>query len=151
MQYFSLTDTATYPIRKVLAFLNEISAEKLADNLGEREIEGRDFFVNVFEYQTDTKEKRIWEAHRKYIDIHLVLRGREKVAFTDVSLCNCGEYNAERDFLSIEPPAENLQKFALAAEKSSLIVFNPEDAHQTGLIAEKSEKILKAVFKLKVP
>lgn len=150
MQYFSLTDSATYPLRKVLAFLNEISPDKLAENLGEREIEGRDFFVNVFEYQTDTAEKRIWEAHRKYIDIHLVLRGKEKVAFTDVSLCNCGEYDGERDFVAIEPPAENIQKFAIVEEKSALIVFNPEDAHQTGLIAEKSEKILKAVFKLKI-
>ncbi|MDE7068509.1 MAG: YhcH/YjgK/YiaL family protein, partial [Schaedlerella arabinosiphila] len=47
---------------------------------GSHEIDGKRLFVNIVEYQTVEAEKRFWEAHREYLDIHLMLDGTEQIA-----------------------------------------------------------------------
>ncbi len=42
-------------------------------------IDGDDIFVNIVEYKTCEKEDRFWEAHKKYIDVHLMLDGCERI------------------------------------------------------------------------
>ena len=42
---------------------------------GSHEIDGDRLFVNIVEYTTTTPEERFWEAHKKYLDVHVMLRG----------------------------------------------------------------------------
>ena len=42
---------------------------------GCHEIDGDRLFVNVVEYTTTTPEERFWEAHKNYLDIHVMLKG----------------------------------------------------------------------------
>ena len=37
------------------------------------DINGEEIFVNIVSYKTVDKEERFWEAHKKYIDVHLML------------------------------------------------------------------------------
>ena len=46
---------------------------------GSYEIDGKNIFVNIVEYDTCEKEDRFWEAHKKYIDIHFMIKGRERI------------------------------------------------------------------------
>ena len=47
---------------------------------GSYKIDGNEIFVNIVGYETCEKEDRFWEAHKKYIDVHLLLEGSEKIA-----------------------------------------------------------------------
>ena len=42
-------------------------------------INGDEFFVNIVEYDTTTVENRFWEAHKEYLDLHLMLLGEERI------------------------------------------------------------------------
>ena len=48
---------------------------------GSHEIDGKRLFVNIVEYQTVAAEERFWEAHREYLDIHLM-----PVSYTHLSM-----------------------------------------------------------------
>ena len=111
-------------------------------------IDGDDFFVNIFHYQTAGEDARIWEAHRDYIDVHLVLDGREWVRQAFLADCAAGEYHADRDYQAIDSARA---RSSLLLEPGYLAVFYPEDAHQTGVIVDgHSENLHKAVFKIRL-
>ena len=46
---------------------------------GSHEIDGKRLFVNIVEYETVEVRKRFWEAHKEYLDIHLMLDGAEQI------------------------------------------------------------------------
>ena len=111
-------------------------------------IDGDDFYVNIFHYPTAEADARIWEAHRDYIDVHLVLGGREWVRQAFLADCAAREYHADRDYQAIDSARA---RSSLLLEPGYLAVFYPEDAHQTGLIVEaQSETLHKAVFKIRL-
>ena len=58
--------------------LNEIES-------GKYYINGDKIYANVQEYETKTDAK--YEAHNKYIDIQCVIKGEEKICFTDRKNC----------------------------------------------------------------
>lgn len=96
---------------------------------------------------TDRKEKR-FEAHKKFIDIHTVIEGREYIECTHVtSLTNVTEYDEEKDFLLGD--TNSFTKLSGFLEKGYALITFPEDAHLVGAHLQ-SEKILKKVV-FKVP
>ncbi|MDO4642661.1 MAG: YhcH/YjgK/YiaL family protein [Cardiobacteriaceae bacterium] len=133
-------------VSKVLDFLKTQSLADLPD--GHHAIEDEDFFVNIFRYSTAAEDERIWEAHRDYIDVQLVLEGHEIAQQAFISECQQGVYDAERDYVPIVPPSIKA-RFVLGV--GQLAVFYPEDAHQTGVLTgAHAEDIRKAVFKVRV-
>ena len=50
---------------------NELSAY----DRGCHEIDAKRIFVNIVEYETVKPKDRFWEAHRQYLDVHLMLEG----------------------------------------------------------------------------
>ena len=44
-------------------------------------------YVNVSTYKTAPKEEKAFEAHRKYIDIQMILSGNELVAIESLEIC----------------------------------------------------------------
>lgn len=111
------------------------------------EIDGRNFFVNVFSYETATAAQRIWEAHQDYIDVHYLFTAEEGINHAFLADCRRGDYVSERDFLPVTPP-ETVSQFIFRPQQ--LAVFYPQDAHQTGIIVGNSKKLRKAVFKIKI-
>ena len=53
--------------------------------LGRTDIEGDDVYVMISEAETRSPEQVKFEAHRRYIDIQLVVRGQEAIGVTPVS------------------------------------------------------------------
>ena len=82
MIFGNIQNLGEYPfleeqIKECFAYAKEhdlMSYEK-----GSHEIDGDRLFVNVVEYTTTTAEERFWEAHRQYLDLHLMLRGTEQI------------------------------------------------------------------------
>lgn len=108
------------------------------------EIDGRNLYVNIDEYET--KDSSIPEAHRQYIDVQIVLDGHEKIGYANV---NCGkseiDYNAEKDIEFLSADCEYLKAY-----KGRFFIFYPQDIHQPCITDEEKSKVKKAVFKIKL-
>ncbi len=101
-------------------------------------------YVNVFGYQT--KESGIYEAHRKYIDIHYVLEGSEIIMVADTgSLQVTREYDEEGDAV-----LGSAQGKGYPLKKGQFMVVFPEEAHLPGITADAVCQVKKAVVKVPV-
>ena len=149
MEHLSLNQAASYrspAAEKVCRWLADKDLANWADK--HYPIDGDDFYVNIFHYPTAAAEARIWEAHRDYIDVHLVLGGREWVRQAFLADCQAGEYHADRDYQAIDRAQA---RSSILLEPGYLAVFYPEDAHQTGVIVDgHSENLHEAVFKIRL-
>ena len=54
--------------------------------VGRVEIQGKDLFANVQEYETRSVEESFFEAHRNYIDIQLLASGNEKIGWNQAKI-----------------------------------------------------------------
>ncbi|MDY3001595.1 YhcH/YjgK/YiaL family protein [Romboutsia timonensis] len=111
---------------------------------GSYEIDGKDIFVNIVGYDTCENEDRFWEAHKKYIDVHLMLDGRERIDLNFIENLTQKEYEEEGDFLSLDGEPNS----HVALSKDDFLVCYPEDAHMTALKVVEKENIKKAIFKV---
>ena len=111
---------------------------------GSYEIESKDIFVNIVGYETCEKEDRFWEAHKKYIDVHLMLDGCERIDLNFIENLEQKEYEDEGDFL----PLEGEHNSYVELRKGDFLVCYPEDAHMTAIKVNEKENIKKAIFKV---
>ena len=112
---------------------------------GRYPVVGEDMFVIIEHAQGKPVEHARLEAHRKYIDIQLVLEGDEKMGWKPLEEClnPMSEHSMEKDIrFFIDAPAS-----WLAVPPDHFCIFFPEDAHAplvgNGLIR-------KAIFKVAV-
>ena len=117
--------------------------------LGRVELQGKDLFANVQEYETRSVEESFFEAHRKYIDIQFLASGSEKIGWNQAkSLSELEAYNSESDFHKLS--GESAQTVTIGG-RTACILF-PEDAHEPCLnaIEGKKEKVRKICMKVKI-
>ena len=118
---------------------------KLADfERGSYKIDGDSIFVNIVGYETVNKEDRFWEAHRKYIDVHLMIDGEEKILLNHIDNLNRMSYKEEEDFLHLEGDEAS----EVTLKNGDFLICYPEDAHMTAVKVEEVESIKKAIFKV---
>lgn len=113
---------------------------------GRHDIKDDKLFVNIVEYETTKPENRFWEAHKDYLDLHIILKGRERIDLNFLENMKPGDYVKEDDFL----PIEGESKISLILEEGDFLICYPDDGHMTGLKACGPEKIKKAIFKIKI-
>ena len=113
---------------------------------GRHEIDGERLFVNIVEYRTTTAQERFWEAHRQYLDVHLMLEGTEQIDLNFIHNMDVKEYAAQDDFL----PMDGDKNGSVILKPGDFLVCYPSDAHRTAIAADKPEKIKKAIFKVKI-
>lgn len=111
---------------------------------GSYDIDGKRLFVNIVEYTTTTPENRIWEAHRKYLDLHLMLNGTEQIDLNFISNMEQKDYVANDDFL----PLEGEKNSSVILKSGDFLICYPNDGHRTAVAVETPEKVKKAIFKL---
>ena len=100
------------------------------------------FFVAV----GTTKEPDVAEAHRKYLDIQYIVKGKETVGWADLADCKPeGEFNEDKDIGMYSGPFEYLT----VNEGICYVVF-PEDVHMPGRHLDVPSDFVKVVVKLKV-
>ena len=46
---------------------------------GHYEIDGDNVYLNIMEFETVPVEEKGWEAHRRFLDIHFILKGAEQI------------------------------------------------------------------------
>ncbi|HBG49477.1 MAG TPA: YhcH/YjgK/YiaL family protein [Cyanobacteria bacterium UBA9971] len=113
---------------------------------GKYEIEGEDISVIVQDYNTKPLSEGRFEAHRKYIDIQYIIKGTEKMGYTNIhKLKSATEYDEEKDIIFFDGEGD-----FVTVEEGFFTIFAPEDAHMPGIESKTSEYIKKAVVKIKV-
>lgn len=130
-------------VKKCLAYALEHDLQSFEK--GRYEIEGDDLYVNVVEYQTASVEERIWEAHKKYIDLHLMLCGQEQIDLSFIQNMKLKEYVEKKDFL----PMDGAKNCSVVLHTGDFLVCDFSDGHRTGIAVEGKESIKKAIFKIK--
>jgi len=116
--------------------------------LGRTDIEGDDVYVMISEAETRAPEHVKFEAHRRYIDIQLVVRGQESIGYAPVtSLVTAEPYDATKDIEFFSVPQESA---ALALRAGDFVVFAPGDGHRPSLHLEGPHVSRKAVVKVSV-
>ncbi len=130
------------PVKKCFAYLKDhdlASYEK-----GTHEIDGERLFVNVVEYTTTAAENRFWEAHKDYLDVHVMLKGQEQIDVNFIQNMELKEYVKKDDFL----PMEGKKNASVVLREGDFLVCYPSDGHRTAVQVEGSETIKKGIFKV---
>ncbi|MBC7915279.1 MAG: YhcH/YjgK/YiaL family protein [Pyrinomonadaceae bacterium] len=95
------------------------------------------------EYTTRVSDKCLWEAHRKYLDIHVILEGEELVEIGDISNMEpTKEY--EDDYQLFKGNKEH----SLRLLPGKFLILFPNEVHKTGVKTKHCVGVKKIVFKL---
>ena len=113
---------------------------------GSHEIDGERLFVNIVEYTTTTPEERFWEAHKNYLDVHVMLRGTEQIDVNFIQNMEVKEFVAEEDFL----PLEGEKNSSVILRDNDFLICYPSDGHRTAVAVNEPQTIKKAIFKVRV-
>lgn len=113
---------------------------------GSHPIDGERLYVNIAEYETTTPENRFWEAHRQYLDLHLMLKGEERIDIAFIENMEQKDYVEKDDFL----PLEGTPAAAVALDEGDFLICYPQDGHMTGLAVNEPVKLKKAIFKIRI-
>ena len=125
-----------------------LSKENLAQlELGKYEIDGKNVFANVMEYDTIPWEDAKYEAHRHYTDIQCILVGEELMSFEPtVNLKPTQEYNEEKDVIKFDNDIRGIDIVVRAGE---YLIFQPQDGHKPKAMNVQSCHVKKVVVKIK--
>ena len=109
-------------------------------------IKGDDLFINNVNPATVAQDKQVLEVHRDYIDVHILLEGKERIAWKNLADCEecVQEYKADGD-CALYSDAGTTYVDLLPGQ--CCIVW-PEDAH--GPVIGDGDKIRKLIAKVKI-
>ena len=104
-------------------------------------------FANPVSFVSKEEKECAYEAHRKYIDLHYIMEGAERIATADV----CGlqvktPFSQEKDigFYTGQESGRYLLK------QGDFMVCYPSDAHKVAMMNQEPETVKKIVVKIKV-
>lgn len=128
-----------------IEFLSDLSTKSIKK--GRNEIEGENVYANCFELITSPYEEgNLFEAHRRYIDLHLPLCGKERIYFADAQKLTIEKaYDETGECAMLTGKSDG---FCELDEEHFCITF-PKDAHLPGKSIDTDEPILKMVVKVK--
>lgn len=112
---------------------------------GRYDIDGDALYVVISEYQTVSSERKVWEAHRQYVDLQMVIAGEELIEVSPLSEMTCGGYVPQKDFL----PCDGKAKEKVWMKEGTGLLLFPEDGHKPGIQCQEPCHVKKAVFKIR--
>lgn len=128
--------------------MNFVSEFKKTDMKPDRyDIHGDDLFAAVSRYNTEPRELRKFESHRKYIDLQIVLDGHEEMGWAPIDTLTLTDNGFERGDDIAFYLGEELSTVTLGGDRCAVLF--PEDGHRPNMIHRNVENVLKIVFKIK--
>lgn len=108
------------------------AADWAALPVGRYDIDGDNVYLLVQEKRLSPWEQGVWEGHRRYADIQMVIEGAELLGVrTTEGLEIARSYDPQKDALLFRPDAEGI---ALPLEQGDFAVLFPGDAHRPGIL-----------------
>ncbi len=132
---------------KAFAFIQKAVEENFA--VGKYELEGKELYAMVQEYDTKTDDATKTEAHRKYIDIQFLVSGRECIQVFDMEQAvPLAEFDGEKDVGFYQNDANAT---ACILQAGDYCILFPWDAHRPGMCLNNlPAPVKKIVVKIKM-
>ena len=127
--------------------LEHIQPEFLGRVGGQRvELRGSDVYATRFTYETIPEEESFFEAHKNYLDIHLMLEGAERVEIAPPETLTEFDRVEANDFYAYRGEGQ----YRLVLSPGDFLVVFPNDAHKIKMRVDGPETVTKAVFKVRI-
>lgn len=137
-QYYSYGER----FQKALEYL-QVTDFGLTEN-GIHELDGKNIFAIVTEYDTKPITEGKWESHLKYYDVQFIASGEEKIGYVfkdKVKLLQ--EYNSDNDFMLWEGDGD-----FISAKAGDFLILCPDDVHMPSIQVNGPSKVKKVVVKV---
>lgn len=145
IKYSDMYSSMSEEVKKVIDFIKSTDLSNFSKGI--HEIEGKDFFVNIVEYNLKDEDCGFWEAHRKYLDVHFMISGSERIKMNFLENSKVKDYKEEDDFVSFECGKEN--SYVDLGDGDFLVCY-PHDVHMTAIKIKNNDYVKKAIFKVKI-
>jgi len=127
--------------------LEHINAEFFSSLGSERmDIIPGQLWCTKFSYETIPEEESFFEAHKKFLDIHVMLEGSERVEIASPADLEQYDSVAENDFYAYR----GMGGQSLILSPGSFLVVFPDDAHKLKMHCGAPATVTKAVFKVRL-
>ena len=127
--------------------LNHITPEFLASVGSEQvELQGGDVYATRFTYETVPAEDTFFEAHKKFLDIHIMVQGSEGVEIAPPEALEEFDQVETNDFYAYR----GLGHYKLTLSPGDFLVVFPGDAHRIKMRLDRLETVSKVVFKVRM-
>ncbi|MEO0963705.1 MAG: YhcH/YjgK/YiaL family protein [Planctomycetota bacterium] len=112
-------------------------------------------FVKLDHAPTRDDDHQIWETHRRFIDIQLIVAGTERMGVLPLDRAPAikSPYNPDTDFAFYHPPADPADALWFTARPGDLAIFFPTDVHAPSLDVapdQHAQPVIKAIGKIVV-
>lgn len=130
-------------VQKALKFL--VGRDLRLMPSGRHVIEENVIYMDLIETTTILPDSKLFEAHEKYIDLHLTLTGEEWYGYAPINnLTADGPYDPEKDILWYRGEGVYFR-----VPRGQFVLFFPEDAHKPCVSFEEPGVIKKLVVKIR--
>jgi YhcH/YjgK/YiaL family protein len=118
----------------------------LHTELGRIELRGDDIFINNIDPTTSLASDQPLEVHETYLDVHMLLEGRERIGWLPASECRKarGTFDHEKDFILYDDTPSSYVDLL----PGQFAIVYPEDAHAP--MIGQGEQIRKLIIKVRV-
>ena len=113
---------------------------------GRCDIDGDHIFALVQRYSSKPLSEGRWEAHRKYIDLQLVVSGTEQIGYVSIDQLTAEPYDDERDLTWLSGTAGQW----ITVPAGHFMLLWPGDAHMPQVQAGSATNVIKVVVKIAV-
>ncbi len=110
---------------------------------GRYEIQGTSIYALVQHYESKSKEKGRWEAHRRYMDIQYIWEGEEFFGYAYLDDLTTISYDEDKDFVTLEGKGD-----FLTLHSGGFVIVTPQDAHMPGIAISSPKPVKKIVVKV---
>ena len=128
-------------ITRALAHARTTEFESWAD--GEYAVDGTAVRALVQRYRSKPLAEGRWEAHRKHIDLQMVVAGEERIGVAPLGTLDAEPYDESRDLLWLSGTGD-----FLTLRPGYFVLLWPEDGHMPGIQLSGPVDVLKIVYKL---
>ena len=139
-----LSDCGHEGVRRAVEYAQ--THDLLALEPGRHDIDGDNLFVNVCAYDTRAFDDCRFEAHRRYIDVQMVLAGEERIDVQFIGALDAEPFDEEADNLFLDGDAAA----SVVMTPGTFVACFPNDGHKPGIAVNGSVPVKKAVFKVLV-
>ena len=94
---------------------------------------------------TKPEENCKLEAHKKFVDIHFVVYGREQIAYTDINKCKEISYDEAKDFALLDGTAQ-----PILLDAGYFMITFTDDGHMPSICVDEPCDMGKMVTKIPV-
>lgn len=114
---------------------------------GKLVIDGDNVFVNIVTAETKAQEISLFEFHKKYIDIHFIIEGEEKILISNINGLEISTEYSERDDYGLQKGPAELE---ILMKKGRFCIVFPGDSHMPLVMNREKQTIRKGIIKVMV-